>query len=116
MPIRPELRQFYGAAHRAYRARLIAIFGLRCLACGCDVERYLNLAHIRHDPRDPSQAQLLCPSCHARHDAAHRYAMMRRSHARKAGQLWLFSEIEWAPYPSWQIPRRVVEAAQGRLF
>lgn len=116
MPIRPELREFYGAAHRAYRAELIRIHGARCMECGAERESYLNLAHTHHDPRQPELVALWCPSCHARHDATHNFAVRRRTLAKRVGQLWLFTEVEWAPFPSWQIPRRVITAGQGRLF
>jgi hypothetical protein len=121
MPIRPELRQFYGADHRRLRAELIAQTGPHCWECKRVMLAYLNLAHMRHDPRDPSQVELLCPSCHAAHDAPHRIAVMRRRRAKKHGQLWLLEEIEWDPYPSWQIreqiPARVADRVlQGWLF
>lgn len=116
MPIRPELRQFYGAAHRAYRAEMIRIHGARCVKCGAECVRYLNLAHTHHDPRQPELVALWCPSCHATHDAPQVYAVRRRTRAKRVGQLWLFPEVEFAPFPSWMVPRRVLIAAQGRLF
>lgn len=115
MPLRPEVRRFYGAAHRAYRAQLIAIYGARCMSCGREGARYLNLAHIAHDPKSPELVSLWCPSCHARHDAPQVYAMSRRTRARRVGQLWLLPEIEWAPYASWMIPKAVINSLQERL-
>jgi hypothetical protein len=115
MPIRPELRKYYGAAWREYRGMLIALAGDRCTRCGA-AHPMLNGAHVSHDPRDMELVTVWCPRCHARHDAPHRYAMMRRGHAKRVGQLWLFPEVEWAPYASWMIPRRVLRAAQERLF
>jgi hypothetical protein len=116
MPIRPELRPYYGAQHRAYRRQLIELLGARCMSCGREGARYLNLAHTQHDPRSPELVALWCPACHARHDAPHAYAMTRRSRARRVGQLWLLPEIEWAPFVSWMIPARVLKAGQWRLF
>jgi 5-methylcytosine-specific restriction endonuclease McrA len=115
MPIRRELRRFYGAEWRAYRATLIALAGGKCLECGRP-HAMLNGAHMTHDPRDMALVMVLCPSCHAKHDAPHRVAMMRRNRAKRVGQLWLLPEIEWAPYASWMIPRRVIAGAQERLF
>lgn len=115
MPIRPELRSYYGAEWRQYRAILLELAGDRCQRCGRP-HPMLNGAHVTHDPRDMELVAVWCPSCHATHDARHAFAVRRRSRARRVGQLWLLPEIEWAPYPSWQIPRRVLTAAQGRLF
>lgn len=115
MPIRPELRAFYGTAWRRQRAEVIAILGAYCRACGREHPR-INLAHTTHDPRDGALVSLWCPSCHATKDAAQRYAMTRRTWARRSGQLWLLPEIEWAPYASWMVPRRVLSEAQGKLF
>jgi len=42
--------------------------------------------------------------------------MTRRTRARRVGQLWLSPEIEYAPYASWMIPRRVIEERQSLLF
>lgn len=115
MPIRAELRKFYGPAWRRYRRALIEAHGSACSVCGRDVTIYLNLAHLSHDPKS-SDVALMCAADHCRHDAMQRYAMMRRSRAKRVGQLWLLPEIEWAPYPSWMIPRRVLEARQERMF
>jgi hypothetical protein len=116
MPLRAEIRKLYGPAHRAYRAQLIAIYGPRCMACGAAVTRYLQLAHTTHDPKDAAHVALWCASCHARSDATRNAAVRRRTRARREGQLWLLPEIEWAPFPSWEWPRRVIRAAQEVLF
>lgn len=116
MSLRPELRPFYGAQHRAYRAKLIELLGARCMNCGRVCERYLNLAHTQHDPKSPELVALWCPSCHARHDAPHRCAVTRRTRAKRVGQLWLLPEIEYAPFATWMIPARVIRGAQGKLF
>jgi len=42
--------------------------------------------------------------------------MTRRTRARRSGQLWLTPELEYAPYASWMVPRRVLDAAQLGLF
>jgi hypothetical protein len=83
VPIRRELRKFYGHAWRKSRARTVGAF---------------------------------CPSCHATVDAKQRHAMTRRTRSRRNGQLWLWDEVEWAPFAAWMIPRAVLERAQGRLF
>jgi hypothetical protein len=119
MPIRPELRKFYGPEWRRYRRVLIELAGGRCAKCRAVQGTFagsLNGAHTTHDPRDMALVAIFCPSCHARHDAAHRYAMWRRNRARRAGQLWLLPGIEYAPYASWMIPTRVIAAAQAGLF
>lgn len=116
MSIRRELRKYYGPEHRAYRQKLISIYGMKCQKCGRDCRKYLNLAHISHDPRQPHRVALWCPNCHARNDAPHRVAMMRRSRARREGQLWLLPEIEYAPLPAWQVPQRAIDQLQGELF
>ena len=95
MPIRAEYLAagLYGHEWRAYRLALIARRGQFCAFCKRAVARYLNAAHLTHDPRSSAVA-LLCPACHARHDSRHRYAVWRRNRARRAGQLWLLPEIE----------------------
>jgi hypothetical protein len=116
MPIAPELRaRFYGRDWRRYRARLIAIRGARCAACGRDTPRYLNAAHTTHDPVT-SSIKLMCAGCHARHDAPRRIATVRRRRAARFGQLWLMPELEYAAAPAWAIPRAYFEALQERLF
>jgi hypothetical protein len=118
MPIRPELRKYYGPAWRRYRLQLIALAGQRCSVCGDVVAETGGLSgmHVTHDPRDMELVAVACFSCHAKHDALHRLAMMRRSRAKRTGQLWLLPEIEYAPYAAWMIPRRFLDAMQGRLF
>jgi 5-methylcytosine-specific restriction endonuclease McrA len=116
MPIRRELRKYYRSEWRAYRLSLIAIHGAKCMACGRAVERYLNLAHVTHDPRQNSLVSLWCPSCHSRHDTRQRVAMTRRTLARRHGQLWLSVELEFAPYPDGFWPRRAIGAPQLSLF
>jgi 5-methylcytosine-specific restriction endonuclease McrA len=105
MPLRPEMRRYYGPDWRAYRELVIEIAHNRCLACRDHLPScLLTLAHLHHDPRDRRMVAVLCFPCHARHDAQHRYAMIRRSRAMREGQQWLWPEVEWNPYPRWQIP------------
>lgn len=116
--IRPEFRRFYGPAWRAYRLAMIEAHGNTCSVCGRHVTRYLNLCHLSHDPRSSSLA-FMCAADHNRHDAGHRLAIRRRNSAKHAGQLWLWTEVQWDPYPVWQRPRRVIEMArptQGELW
>ncbi len=101
VPIRPELRKYYGPEWRRYRETLLALAGHRCAHCGTE-HKYLNAAHVHHDPRNGQLITILCP-------------MTRRTRARRAGQLWLSPEIEYAPYASWMIPRRVVNGRQFEL-
>ncbi len=115
VPIRPELPKYYGPEWRRYRETLLALAGHRCAQCGRE-HNYLNAAHVHHDPRNGQLIAILCPSCHSRHDTRQRVAMTRRTRARRAGQLWLSPEIEYAPYASWMIPRRVVNGRQFALF
>jgi len=110
MPIRPELRRFYGAAHRRLRLELIAALGDFCQRCKKTHKR-LNLAHLTHDPTNTTAVTLLCPSCHAKLDTPQRLAMTRRTRARRHGQGWLSPGMEWAPYPAWAIPERERDAA-----
>lgn len=111
MPISPSLRKYYGSEWRAYRRELIQTHGPKCSVCGREIERYLNLAHLTHDPKSSAVA-LLCAADHNRHDAGHRLAVMRRNRAKRVGQLWLLDEIEWACYPPWLIPKRVLTEGQ----
>jgi hypothetical protein len=96
---------------------MIELRGAQCAQCGRDTPRYLNFAHAQHDPA-ASDVIRVCAGCHARHDAAHRLAVMRRRRAARFGQLWLLPEIEWAAVPAWAIPRAALAAiyAQGVLF
>jgi hypothetical protein len=118
VPIRPELRKFYGPEWRAYRAQMIEVHGAICSACLIEKLAYLNLAHTQHDPRS-SPVALMCASCHNRHDARHRYAIWRRNRAQRFGQLWLWPEVQWAPFALWMVPKRGPAAranGQGSLF
>lgn len=118
MPLRREHRQYYGAEWRAYRLQLIEERGARCQNCGAEVfPGHINGAHTDHDPRNKASVELWCPSCHARHDAPHRIAIMRRRKAKATGQLWLLPELEWSPYASWEIPGWIADRIkQLRLF
>jgi hypothetical protein len=49
MPIRPELRKYYGAAWRRYRLVLLDLANNKCANCG-NQHKYLNGAHVHHDP------------------------------------------------------------------
>lgn len=51
MPIRPELRKYYGAEWRCYRETLLALAGHRCARCGTG-QTHLNAADVYHDPRN----------------------------------------------------------------
>jgi len=106
--IRKEVRKYYGAKWRRFRETLIALFGERCMVCHIELARGINAAHKYHDPRDWTQVALMCPTCHATHDARQRYAMTRRTIARRRGQLWLLPAIEYAPYPLWEIPAAAI--------
>jgi hypothetical protein len=81
----------------------------------------MNLAHKRHEAgrRDAFAVEWLCPPCHGRNDTPQRIAATRRRFARRAGQLWLLPEIEYAPFPLWEIPDEaiveVLEALQEEL-
>jgi hypothetical protein len=118
MPIRPEHRHFYGPEFQRFRLELIEKAGGQiCRKCGIELGQRINAAHQDHDPRNFASIVLWCPSCHARHDAKHRVAIMRRRKASSAGQMWLLPEIEWAPFASWEIPGPVFDVlAQTKLF
>lgn len=116
MPIHRDLRRLYGVTWRRFRARLIEIHGARCERCGRDCPRYLNLAHRFHAPARSSVIDRLCPSCHARQDARHSYAVRRRTRARQLGQMWLSGEIEFAAMPLAEVPASVLAAMQRELF
>ncbi len=115
MPLRPEVRKFYNAAWRRNRKLLIEALGNKCAMCSRE-HRAINQAHLSHDPKDGTRVALLCPSCHSRYDTRQRVAMTRRTRAKRAGQLWLSAEIQWAPFPAWMIPARVLKAAQTEMF
>jgi hypothetical protein len=116
LPLRREVRKFYDKAWRDYRQVLMSINGTACSVCLCDVPRYLNFAHLTHDPRNNALVAGMCASCHAIHDTKQRIAMTRRTRARRAGQTWLWVEVEWAPYPESFWPRRVIMSRQLDLF
>lgn len=110
MPIRAEHRQYYRAEWRAFRLELIERAGGEiCSCCGIELAQGINGAHQDHDPRNKASVVLMCPSCHARHDAPHRIAITRRRRADQTGQLWLLPELQWAPFASWEIPARVYD-------
>jgi DNA-directed RNA polymerase subunit RPC12/RpoP len=103
MPLRKELRHLYGAAWKKFRAKIIAERGNACEDCGRTHPR-INGSHDDHNSKNNRLVKLRCPSCHARHDAPHCYAMFRRRRARENGQQWLTPELEWSPYQQWEIP------------
>ena len=110
MPIRPEHRQYYGRDFHNVRLALIEEAGGQiCGKCGIELAQGINAAHLNHDRRDLDAIALRCPSCHARHDAPHRIAIMRRRRSKRAGQLWLLPELEWAPFADWEIPARLAD-------
>lgn len=114
MAIRREFRKYYGPEWQAFRRALISL-NRTCSRCGREVTKYLQVCHLSHDPRSAVVA-VMCVSCHARNDAHQRWAQTRRTYAKRAGQLWLLPEIEFAASPAWMIPRRVAVAGQGSLF
>lgn len=104
MPIRKELRRLYGADHRRYRLKLIEDAGGEiCSKCKIEMAAGINAIHPQHDPSKPAE-KLMCPSCHAAHDAPHRIAIQRRRKAAEVGQAWLLPELEWAPFADFEIP------------
>jgi RNase P subunit RPR2 len=110
VPINPEHRRYYGRAFRRIRLALIEEAGGEiCSKCGIELAQGINGAHQDHDPKNPESVILMCPACHARHDAPHRIAIMRRRKAKSDGQLWLTPEFEWAPFASWEIPPAVYD-------
>jgi hypothetical protein len=117
MPIRAEYRAlgFYGPAWRRYRMRLLELRGAWCRDCGRAIAKYANLCHETHNPVT-SSVRIVCPGCHARRDAPHRAAVLRRRRAEASGQLWLLAEIEFAATPAWALPARAFAGAQGELF
>lgn len=104
MPLRREHQQYYRRRWRNFRLQLIAAAGGKiCSNCGQE-HPLINGAHQDHDPQNDASVELMCPSCHAAHDAGHRIAIMRRRRAEATGQMWLMPEMEWAPFASWEIP------------
>lgn len=118
MPLRPEHREYYRAEWRAFRLELIAAAGGGiCSVCGVELAQGINGAHQDHDPKNKQSVCLMCPSCHAHHDAPHRIAIMRRRKAEATGQLWLLPELQWAPFASWEIPGWIYDRmTQLKLF
>lgn len=117
MPLRKEhRRKFYGPSWLRFRLELIEERGPYCSKCG-RFHDMVNGAHPDHNPANRKSVVLLCPSCHARHDAKHRIAIMRRNRSKNSGQLWLLPEIEWAPFAAIDIPGRIYDRiAQLPLF
>jgi RNase P subunit RPR2 len=99
MPIRVEHRAYYGSAWRLFRRSLIeAAGGEICTVCRIELAQGINGAHRDHNPQNPASVVLMCPGCHARHDALHRRAVIRRRRAARYGQLWLWAEVEFAVF------------------
>lgn len=110
MPLNPAHRRYYGREWRALKLELIKQAGGHiCSRCGIELSQGINGAHQDHDPRNPASVALMCPACHARNDARHRIAIMRRRKADATGQLWLSVEFEWAPFASWEIPPAIYD-------
>lgn len=118
MPLRPEHRQYYGREWKAFRLELIEEAGGQiCSLCDVELAQGINGAHRDHDPRNKASVALMCPSCHATHDAPHRIAIMRRRKADATGQLWLMPELEWSPFAAWEIPGWIYDRMiQLKLF
>lgn len=114
MPIRPEYRKYYGPRWRTFRIGFLEAAGNRCQRCG-NTHRWLNLAHLSHDPLDRASLAVLCPSCHSKNDARQRHAMTRRTYALRRGQLWLSDEIRFAPLPVrlWPLALRQMDLFAG---
>ena len=113
MPMRRELRKFYGPKWRRKRARALALRGhMRCDQCGLE-HRWINWAHLSGDPRVPGALRWLCPICHGILDTPRRIATTRRTQARLHGQMWLSQEIELADLPVRLLPESL---AQMELF
>ena len=103
MPLRAECRRYYSSSWRRARPARLAAAGQRCQKCQRR-HPHLNIAHLSHDPTSRLDLAVLCPSCHAKNDARQRLAMTRRTRAARCGQLWLWKELQWAPYPVWAWP------------
>jgi hypothetical protein len=113
VPIRPELRHFYGRQWRRKRSYALARRGSEsCQQCG-QQHRMLNWAHLSGDPRIAGPMGWLCPSCHARHDTRFRIAATRRTRARRSGQRWLSPEIEWGYLPMYLWPAHVIRSLEN---
>ncbi len=56
------------------------------------------------------------PDDDPRWDNRQRVAQTRRTRARRAGQLWLTPELEYAHVPAALWPRRALNSLQPRLF
>ena len=98
MPIRVENRKYYDARWRRLRREMLQKAGNLCQRCG-KPHRWLNLAHLSHDPADHRFLAVLCPSCHSKNDTSQRLAMTRRTQALRQGQGWLTEELRLAPFP-----------------
>jgi hypothetical protein len=120
------MREYYGAEWRRFRARLIETHGAKCSVCGNEPgvsrkgrQQYINLSHDLHDPRLPG-VRLRCPRCHGKYDAKQSHALARRTRAKRAGQMWLSAELEFAPIPLADIPpeirRQIERESTGDLF
>ena len=110
MPIRPDNRRYYDARWRKFRLGMLELAGNVCQHCG-RAHRFLNVAHLTHDPTDRHFLAVLCPSCHSKNDTPQRIAMTRRTWAQRRGQYWLSEEIRLAPFPvrTWPIRLRQLD-------
>lgn len=112
MPIRKDLRPWYGAAWRRLSLQLRAEAGWRCQCLGeCGGQHrgqctaydrrlplltddevpagpstQLQVCHLGHDHQthDPSQLAVFCASCHARYDVRHHRRTIRRAEMARA--------------------------------
>jgi hypothetical protein len=111
--IRPDL---HTRVWREHRRALIRAHGARCSRCNRAVSgRELHQCHVLQSARTGLVA-LMCRACHARYDAPRTQALIRRTLARRRGQLWLDPLVEYAPYAARDWPAAALAAAQGRLF
>lgn len=94
MPIRKELRHFYGAAWRKeIRPRILERENHRCKFCGRQnhaidgsARIVLTIAHLNHNPADnrPENLAALCQRCHLNHDKEqHRETRKARKDAQR---------------------------------